>query len=33
MESTINWETDIDAALSRAQNEKKLILIYFFRPG
>jgi hypothetical protein len=32
MESTIKWETDINIALSRAQKEKKLILLYFFSP-
>ena len=32
MGSTIKWETDIDVVLSMAQNEKKLILLYFFNP-
>jgi len=33
MESTIKWKIDISAALSRAQNDKKQILLYFFKPG
>jgi hypothetical protein len=32
MGSTIKWETDIEAALSIAQNEKKPILLDFFNP-
>ena len=32
MGSTIKWETDIDVALSMAQNEKKSILLDFFNP-
>jgi hypothetical protein len=32
MGSTIKWETDIDVALSMAQNEKKSILLNFFNP-
>lgn len=32
MENTIKWETDIDVALSMAQNEKKSILLDFFNP-
>jgi hypothetical protein len=32
MGSTIKWETELDVVLSMAQNEKKLILLYFFNP-
>lgn len=33
MESTIMWETTMDKALSRAQSEKKPVLLDFFNPG
>ncbi len=33
MGSTIAWETDMKAALTRAQAEKKPILIDFFNPN
>jgi len=32
MESIIKWETDIDVALSMAQNQQKSVLLYFFNP-
>jgi len=33
MENNINWETEMDAALVRANAEDKLILLDFFNPG
>jgi hypothetical protein len=33
MENKINWETEMDAALMRANAENKLILLDFFNPG
>jgi len=33
MEKAIQWETDLDKALSRAQKENKPILMDFFNPG
>ena len=33
MAENIKWETDMDAALARAQAEKRFILLSFFNPG
>jgi hypothetical protein len=33
MENKIKWETEMKAALSRAQAEKKLILLDFYNPN
>jgi hypothetical protein len=33
MAENIKWETDMDAALARAQVENKVILLDFFNPG
>lgn len=33
MENKIKWESQMDAALSRAQSERKPVLLDFFNPG
>jgi len=33
MEDKIKWETDMDAALSKARAENKPVLLDFFNPG
>lgn len=33
MESKIQWETEIDAALRKARSEKKPVVVDFFNPG
>jgi hypothetical protein len=33
MGNQIEWETDLDAALRRAQTEKKTVILDFFNPG
>jgi hypothetical protein len=33
MENKIKWETEMKTALTRAQAEKKLILLDFFNPN
>ncbi len=33
MSESISWETSMDAALSRADKEKKLALLDFYNPG
>lgn len=33
MENIITWEEKMDMALSRAQSEKKPVLLDFFNPG
>jgi len=33
MENTIRWETEMHAALDRAQSENKQVLLDFFNPG
>jgi len=33
MEDKIKWENDFDAALGRARDEKKPVLLDFFNPG
>lgn len=33
MANTIQWESDIKIALSRASKEKKQVLLDFFNPG
>lgn len=33
MQDKINWETEMDTALARANAENKLILLDFFNPG
>ena len=30
---TITWETDMQRALTKAQAEKKVVLLDFFNPG
>ena len=33
MAGVIQWETDMDKALSRAKSENKPVLLDFFNPG
>jgi len=33
MENKIKWETEMKAALTRAQAEKKLVLLDFYNPN
>jgi hypothetical protein len=33
MENSIRWETEMDTALSKAQTDKKPILLDFHNPG
>ena len=33
MENKIKWESEMNAALSRAQAEKKLVLLDFYNPN
>ncbi len=33
MGDAIQWESDLDKALSRAKEEKKPVLLDFFNPG
>lgn len=33
MAESINWETDLQNALSRADREDKLVLLDFYNPG
>ena len=33
MAKTIQWEKDKDVALTRAHQEKKMVLLDFFNPG
>lgn len=33
MENRIQWESDLDAALKRAQTERKPVLLDFFNPN
>jgi hypothetical protein len=33
MPETIPWEKDLSAALIRARQEKKMVLLDFFNPG
>ena len=33
MAVTIQWETELDKALSRAKSENKQVLLDFFNPG
>jgi len=33
MPKTIQWEKDKDTALTRARQEKKMVLLDFFNPG
>jgi len=33
MGNAISWENEMQAALSRAQSENKLVLLDFFNPG
>jgi hypothetical protein len=33
METTVKWETSLDAALTRARVEHRPVLVDFFNPG
>jgi hypothetical protein len=33
MEHKIDWESEMEAALTRSQNEKKPVILDFFNPG